>query len=194
MPNRKRAPGIALAVALPLLLTQSVQSQMKRPKYALTQFNNEGCMAKGRVQDCSGSVVLRQILTDGKSAIPILISQLTETTRTKYQIADYWFDTRSGDVAYVMLTDLFTDQAPREGDYRKIRRLERRPFELASRPAPGGFFVCGIGTGRAAASRDESRRIFAEINNPASRHVSTNSLPCATRSLRSPLTPSIPAT
>jgi hypothetical protein len=47
-------------------------------KYPLTKFNNEGCMAKGRVQDCSGSV-MRQILADGKNAIPVLISQLTET-------------------------------------------------------------------------------------------------------------------
>jgi hypothetical protein len=64
-------------------------------------------MAKGRVQDCSES--MRQILADGKNAIPILISQLTETTKTKSEIADYWGDTRSGDVAFVVLNDLFTD-------------------------------------------------------------------------------------
>jgi len=64
-------------------------------------------MAKGRVQDCSGTV-MQKILADGQNGIPVLISQLTETPRTKYQIADYWGDTRSGDVAYVILTDLFT--------------------------------------------------------------------------------------
>ncbi len=52
---------------------------------------------------------MKQILADGKNAIPVLISQLTETARTKYQIADYWGDTRSGDVAYAILADLFTD-------------------------------------------------------------------------------------
>jgi len=52
---------------------------------------------------------MKQILADGKNAIPILISQLTETAPTKYEIADYWGGTRSGDVAYVILTDLFTD-------------------------------------------------------------------------------------
>jgi len=52
---------------------------------------------------------MKQILADGKNAIPTLISQLTETMRTKKQIADYWGDTRSGDVAYVILTDLFTE-------------------------------------------------------------------------------------
>ncbi len=52
---------------------------------------------------------MRQVLADGKSAIPVLISQLTETARTKYQISDFWGQTRSGDVAFVVLTDLFTD-------------------------------------------------------------------------------------
>ena len=52
---------------------------------------------------------MQKILADGQNGIPVLISQLTETARTKYQIADYWGDTRSGDVAYVILTDLFTD-------------------------------------------------------------------------------------
>ncbi len=65
-------------------------------------------MAKGRVQDCSASPVMRQILVDGKNAIPVLISQLTERTRAKTEIADYWFGTNSGDVAYIVLTDLFT--------------------------------------------------------------------------------------
>jgi len=110
MPNRKVPLAIAIAIALLLsfLLVQSGQAQTNKNKYSLTQLNNEGCMAKGRVQDCSGPV-MQQILADGKNAIPVLISQLTETARTKYQIGDYWGDTRSGDVAYVILTDLFTD-------------------------------------------------------------------------------------
>jgi len=45
-------------------------------------------MAKGRVQDCRGTV-MQQILADGAEAIPILISQLTETAVAKNQIADY---------------------------------------------------------------------------------------------------------
>ena len=84
------------------------QAQVKRTKYALTEFNNEGCMAKGRVQDCLGSPVMRQILADGKNAIPTLISQLTERMRAETEIADYWYGTESGDVAYIVLTDLFT--------------------------------------------------------------------------------------
>ena len=106
MPNPKAVHPVAIAF-ISLFLIQFGRTQTKTLKYALTQFNNEGCMEKGRVQDCSGSVMTR-ILADGKSAIPVLISQLTETAPTKYQIGDYWADTRSGDVAYIVLTDLFT--------------------------------------------------------------------------------------
>lgn len=103
-PNAVHVVAIAF---ISFLLIQSGRTQTKTAKYPLTQFNNEGCMEKGRVQDCSGPVIKR-ILADGKNAIPILISQLTETAPTKYQIDDYWADTRSGDVAYIVLTDLFT--------------------------------------------------------------------------------------
>jgi hypothetical protein len=107
MANRKALSGAALIILVACLLTPTAYPQNKRVKYKLTQFDNTGCMAKGRVQDCSGTV-MQQILADGMDAIPILISQLTETTRTKNEISDYWGGTRSGDVASVVLTDLFT--------------------------------------------------------------------------------------
>jgi hypothetical protein len=108
MSNWKVIPKTAVAVFVSFLMMQSGHGQTKRGKYPLTQFDNYGCMAKGRVQNCSGTV-MQQILADGKNAIPILISQLTETARAQKQIADYWGDTRSGDVAFVVLTDLFTE-------------------------------------------------------------------------------------
>jgi len=108
MSNRKVIAQVAITVFIPFLIVQSAYTQVKRAKYPLTEFDNYGCMAKGRVQDCRGRMT-QQILTDGKDAIPILISQLTETAVTKSQIADYWSGTRSGDVAFVVLNDLFTD-------------------------------------------------------------------------------------
>jgi len=119
---------IASLLCLLAATTQLGQPQVKRTRYALTKFGNEGCMAKGRVQDCSGSAVMRQILTDGKDAIPILISQLTERTPTETEIADYWFGTESGDVAYIVLTDLFTmpdeekSQMPAVPDWTTVRK------------------------------------------------------------------------
>jgi hypothetical protein len=108
MSTWKFVPPIGLTLFISFVLIQSGRTQAKSAKYPLTQFDNEGCMAKGRVQDCSGAV-MQQILADGKNAIPILISQLTETAKTKKQVADYWSDTRSGDVAFVVLNDLFTE-------------------------------------------------------------------------------------
>ena len=108
MSNLNLVPYIAFVIFVSFIFAQSAQAQTKRVKYPLTQFDNYGCMAKGRVQDCAGKV-MQEMLADRKNAIPILISQLTETSRTEKQIADYWFDTSSGDVAYIVLTDLFTD-------------------------------------------------------------------------------------
>jgi hypothetical protein len=69
------------------------------------------CRAKGRLQDkdyCE-SKLMDKIVASGKAAIPILITQLTETRATKTPIYDYWSETTSGDVAYFILNDLFTD-------------------------------------------------------------------------------------
>lgn len=85
------------------------QAQHSPHKFDLTKVDNTGCQAKGRTQDCSGKV-MSQILAGGKDSIPILISQLTDTGHTKEPIEDYWAETSSGDVAYIVLTDLFTDE------------------------------------------------------------------------------------
>lgn len=99
---------LAVSIALLALATSLAGEQTKHRRYDLRSFDNSGCMAKGRVQDCP-TRVMRQILADGKDAIPILISQVTETAPAKNEIADYWFGTRTGDVAFVVLDDLFSD-------------------------------------------------------------------------------------
>jgi hypothetical protein len=68
------------------------------------------CRNKGRFQDkeyCDSQVV-DQILAQGKEAIPILISQLTDTRKTKHPIYDLWSYTAAGDIANTLLFDLFT--------------------------------------------------------------------------------------
>ncbi len=89
-------------------IVNHVHAQTDIRRFPLSQFDNNGCQAKGRIQDCSGKV-MQQVLAGGKSSIPILIAQLTDTARTKEPIEDYWSYTSSGDVAYFLLTDLFTD-------------------------------------------------------------------------------------
>jgi hypothetical protein len=108
---------ICAMVALAGIFTStaaSAQSALGKPKsYPLWDFDEQGhtCRAKGRLQDVGycASNLMNQIISDGKEAIPILISQLRETRPTKEPIYDYWSLTTAGDVAYFILTDLFTD-------------------------------------------------------------------------------------
>src|SRR5438270_6387454 len=76
-------------------------------KFPLSSFDSSGCQFVGRSQDCSGKV-MSDILSGGKSAVPILISQLTDSDRTKRPIQEGWTYTNSGDVAYIVLISLFT--------------------------------------------------------------------------------------
>jgi len=55
------------------------------------------------------SKLMDQIVAKGKDAIPILISQLTDTQESKEPIYDYWSQMTAGDIAYFILNDLFTD-------------------------------------------------------------------------------------
>jgi hypothetical protein len=70
------------------------------------------CRAKGRLQDkgyCE-SKLMDKIIAQGKAAIPVLISQLTDDTRsTRKPIYDFWSYTTAGDIAYFILSSLFTD-------------------------------------------------------------------------------------
>src|SRR6202011_3199704 len=94
--------------------TLASQSAHSPPKvYALWAFDeiSHTCPAKGRLQDrdyCA-SHLMDQIVLDGKAAIPVLISQLRDTRRTREPIYDFWSLTTAGDVAYFILNDLFTD-------------------------------------------------------------------------------------
>jgi hypothetical protein len=63
---------------------------------------------KGRLQD-AGSRQTRHIVALGKKAIPLLIACLTDETRTKKSVLDFWPSTSVGDIAFFYLCDLFTD-------------------------------------------------------------------------------------
>jgi hypothetical protein len=90
------------------------QNPAATPKqYPLWAFDEavKSCRSKGRLQDreyCS-SRLMDFIVAQGKAAIPVLISQLTETRETSKPIFDYWSMTNSGDIAFFILNDLFMD-------------------------------------------------------------------------------------
>jgi hypothetical protein len=67
---------------------------------------------KGRAQDPSyheDMLVVNQLLSHGKEAIPFLISKLDDETKIDYPIVDYWYEANVGDVALILLTDFFTN-------------------------------------------------------------------------------------
>ena len=105
---------VLLTLALPLSRRSAGQSAAEHSKtFMLSNFDevNHTCRAKGRLQDqeyCK-SKMMDQIIARGKDAIPILISQITDSHQVKQPIYDYWNRMAVGDVAYFVLTDLFTD-------------------------------------------------------------------------------------
>jgi hypothetical protein len=71
-------------------------------KFPLSSFDRTDCRLKARFQECSNKV-MTDILAEGKNAIPILISQLTDTGTTQKPIEPDWSYTDSGDAAYFIL-------------------------------------------------------------------------------------------
>jgi hypothetical protein len=112
-----------------ILVSTAAQSQNTTHKpqaFPLWQFDEaEGtCRAKGRLQDKGYCVskMMDEIVAQGKAAIPILISQLTDARETKRPIYDYWGQTTAGDIAYSVLNDLFKDSTGRPSICRAWRR------------------------------------------------------------------------
>lgn len=68
---------------------------------------------KGRVQDSEYNDlnVVKNLIQQGKEAIPYLISKLDDETRIEDDVIDYWSEVRVGDVALIILTDFFTDRS-----------------------------------------------------------------------------------
>jgi hypothetical protein len=107
----------AVSVCLLLILTALApryaarQTPSVHKTYALSTWSNVGCRAKGRFQDRDycGSEVIDQIVADGKSSIPVLISQITDSRWIAEPVYDYWPRIRAGELAYFILLDLFLD-------------------------------------------------------------------------------------
>jgi hypothetical protein len=78
------------------------------PSLGLTKMEHQP--PKGRLQD-AGSPQAMNIIKLNKKAIPLLIGCLTDETKTKDSVEDYWGVTTVGDIAFLFLCDLFTDSS-----------------------------------------------------------------------------------
>jgi hypothetical protein len=120
-----------LFLSLPIFT--SGQTVSASPKvYPLSTWSNMTCRAKGRFQDrdyCA-SAVMDQIVSDGKSAIPVLISQITDSQWIAEPVYDYWPRIRAGELAYFVLGDLFVDDT-----WQKSTMPELFPHQDCDEPA-----------------------------------------------------------
>jgi hypothetical protein len=121
MTDSKKLRSILALVVVPVFLLMpfptSGQAMAARAKaYPLSTWSNITCRAKGRFQDrdyCA-SAVMDEIVADGKSAIPVLISQITDSRWIAEPVYDFWPRIRAGELAHFILSDLFLDDTWRK--------------------------------------------------------------------------------
>jgi hypothetical protein len=109
----KRAYLIAL---YPLLsaLSYAQSSVGGNPQFDLTRIGeahdgNYVCQDVGRLQDWP-SEVMDQIIAAGPKAVPILIAMISDARLAKREpVYCYWPGMAIGDIAFCLLSDLFTD-------------------------------------------------------------------------------------
>ena len=72
---------------------------------------------KGRVQDKDYNQleVIDNLIANGKESIPYLISKLDDKRKINEPVVDYWNEIYVGDVAFIILTDFFTDSSWERG-------------------------------------------------------------------------------
>lgn len=90
------------------------EQQSNHPTIPLSKIDltRIGAVApKGRVQDTEYNQlpVVENLIAHGTQAIPFLIDRLDDETRIQGHVFDYWYEVRVGDVAFIILTDFFTD-------------------------------------------------------------------------------------
>lgn len=100
-------------VTVSFLVTQHVAMRASSEVEGRVLANIEHIAPKGRVQDELYNPLLqpliKRIVSNWEEEIPILIEQITNEAPARKQVKDYWIDTRIGDLAFIMLSNLFID-------------------------------------------------------------------------------------
>jgi len=120
--------GCALLSGLPV----HCQSPKCDPSLGLSKM--EHMPPKGRLQEV-GSPQARRIIQLNKGAIPQLIACLTNETKTKEPIEDYWPATTVGDIAFLFLCDLFTDSSWQHSTIDGVVNWKTLEIEYPNEPA-----------------------------------------------------------
>lgn len=100
---------------MPSVQTRSAEEQqpsISTTPLAQLDLTKIGAVApKGRIQDTEYNhlPVVENLIAHQSEAVLFLINKLNDETKVQGRVFDYWSDVRVGDVAFVILTDLFTD-------------------------------------------------------------------------------------
>ena len=97
-------------LVVPASPSSTPQPTIALDKIDLSQIGSLG--GKGRAQDPSyhrDLLIVNQLLSHGKEAIPFLISKLDDETKIDSPVVDYWYESYVGDVALILLTDFFAN-------------------------------------------------------------------------------------
>src|SRR5215471_7815339 len=103
---------ISTSVPVKTATSQTVQRDAPTVPFSQIDLSKIGAIApKGRVQDRDYNhlPVVEHLIAHGSEAVPFLIGKLDDRTKIKDHVFDYWYDVRVGDVAFIILTDFFTD-------------------------------------------------------------------------------------
>jgi len=71
---------------------------------------SKGRFQDGRTGNGQPNQIANDIVTNGKESIPFLIRKLDDDTEIDRHIMNYWYRLSEGDLALVILFDLFTDK------------------------------------------------------------------------------------
>lgn len=94
-----------------LILTVRAQALERIEGFDLVSLAGS-CASKGRVQDAEynpgAQLFVREVKDNWRGAVPALIDVIDDERAAPYELC-YWYDPRVGDVAFLLLSDLFTD-------------------------------------------------------------------------------------
>jgi hypothetical protein len=91
---------------------QKPQSEVAKVPLSQIDLSQIGRVApKGRVQDTEYNrlPVIDSLIAHDKEAVSFLIEKLDDEEKIQSHVFDYWYEVHVGDLAFVILTDLFTD-------------------------------------------------------------------------------------
>src|SRR5687767_1364951 len=102
---------------LPVIPGPAIEAEpTPKPALELIDLTETPPLAKGRFQDGETAdgrpnFLAKAIVAHGKNAVPFLIGKLDDETELRQPVTSFWYEQYVGDVALIILIDLFQDRS-----------------------------------------------------------------------------------